>query len=523
VYTADFSPKIHWIILLILVGVLLALAPEPTDTTAVKAFQQGRLLAISSTQGKAAVDLGLQGIRSSRQKTEAVYRVVISRRPFDPQPWHQLGDLYATWDRPDDALHSFGQAIRRGDTTATLDRSLAQLYSLLGDARQAIYHWDTYLAYRPDDRSARLDRAWAAMGLADWKRAHADLEQLLTFAPDDPIIHAWLGLLLIDADPLAGLSHLERAAEDSRLDTLFAPIFTAQRLSAAIDAPAYRSALLGIAFLDLDVAALGAISEPDSGTHYQAVEGRQKAITTLALRSLLAAIYRNPAYADAYAYLGQAFDQLGRSSWAEASLKYAFKLAPQSPIVQTLMGLFWDRRGAAALARHYYEAAYTQDKENASLCLEIAGTYAAEGRYTAAEVWLLYAADIAPNDSQVWQTLTHFYLDFGIGVEESGLAAAQRLLELLPDDARAHDLMGWAYFLAGEGDQASASLTQALKLDPTLASAHFHLGRLHARQGHHAEASEEYLQTTDFDVRRQFTKELERAWNELPEAYRSEP
>ena len=52
-----------------------------------------------------------------------------------------------------------------------------------------------------------------------------------------------------------------------------------------------------------------------------------------------------------------------------------------------------------------------------------------------------------------------------------------------PSEPRAHDLLGWAYFLAGLPAEGEQALLQALELDPELASAHFHLGSLYARTG----------------------------------------
>jgi tetratricopeptide (TPR) repeat protein len=282
--------------------------------------------------------------------------------------------------------------------------------------------------------------------------------------------------------------------------------------------------MLGASLLDLDVAPLGQLSEPvPSGLDRVPVEQLKNTTATLALRSLLAAIYRSPGYADAYAYLGQAFDQLGWSSWAQNALRYALQLDPQSPVVQTLTGLYWDRRGAPAMARHFYQVAYQQDPDNVALGLEIAATYAAEGQYTAAEVWLLLAVDVAPDDPQVWKTLAHFYLDLGVDVKESGMAATTRLLELTPNDAQAYDLLGWAYLLTGEDELARDSLTQALTLDPRLASAHYHLGRLNARQGRHAQASRDYYRAANYDAAGQMTAQLERAWEELPPEFRDRP
>lgn len=458
------------------------------------------------------------------QQAEEAYSCTIARRPLDPQPWRRLGDLYAARRSPDDALGAYGQALRQGDEAADLDRSLAQLYATLGDLRRSASFWDNYLRRRPNDRVARLALAQTAIQLANWQLARAELEHLLAHAPSDPVVHAWLGLLLIGPEPTTGMSHLQRAAEDPALAATLAPVFAAERRSSAANNKAYRSALLGASLLDLDVTALGQISELiPSELDRVPVEQLKNATATLALRSLLAASYRSPGYADAYAYLGQAFDQLGWSSWAQNALHYALQLAPQSPVVQTLIGLYWDRHGAPAIARHFYEVAYRQDPDNVALSLEIAATYAAEGQYTAAEVWLLLAADKAPDDPEVWRALTHFYLDLDIDAEESGMAAAIRLLELVPDDAQAHDLMGWAYFLEKEDALARASLTRALALDPTLASVHYHLGRLNARQGRNVQASRDYYRAAEYDATGQLKAQLERAWEELPPEFRDRP
>jgi tetratricopeptide (TPR) repeat protein len=487
-------PHIRWLNLFALIGLILATAPEPADTAAVMAFRQGEELA-EATGREPKLE------PAPALSAEAAYQRAIVRRRQDPQPWRRLGDLYLAWKRLDDAHHAYDQALRRGDTSITLDQSLAHLYALQGHDHLATRHWTVYLARRPDDHAARLALALAAIRLADWERARAELEHL---PEDNSTAQAWLGLLLLGPDPATGIAHLQRAAEDPDLAAFLAPVFEAQHLSTASDDPAYRLALLGIALLEL--------AGPTES-------GPQRAAATLALRSLLAATQHDPSYADAYAYLGQALDRLGQPNWARAALDNALQLAPHSPVALTLAGLYWDRHGDPAQARQHYQAAYEQDPGNAALCLEIAATYAAEGTYTAAETWLFQAVQVDPDAPQVWEALAHYYLDTGVGVKESGLPVAARLLELAPQNAHAHDLLGWAYFLVQEDAQAQASLNQALALDPTLASAHYHLGRLYARQGHYDAAAQAYRQAAAYDDRGQLATQLERAWDELPPAY----
>jgi tetratricopeptide (TPR) repeat protein len=332
---------------------------------------------------------------------------------------------------------------------------------------------------------------------------------------------AWLELLSMVSDAGSVTPVSKRIAQEPTLIALLGPIVELEALTDPGADPAYRSGLLGAAVLELDVTALSS-SDVSGRLGRPAIEAAEKARLALAVRSLLSAVYYDPGYADAYAYLGQALDRLGWNDWALASLKRARQLAPRSPTVLALTGLYWDRHASPDLARSYYEQAYEQDGENIALCFEIAASYAAAGEYTAAEVWLLNAVRIAPDNPLTWQMLAHFYLDSGIGADASGLSAAQRLLELTPNSAQAHDLLGWAHYLAEEDEQSEAQLVEALALDPTLASAHFHLGRLHARQGRYAEAAQDYRRAADCDIEGQWTWDLERAWSEVPPDYRPE-
>jgi tetratricopeptide (TPR) repeat protein len=496
--------RVRWLLILALVALLLIVAPEPNDTRAVQAFQLGTHLALSE---------GLSPDQASPSQATAAsaLRHAIERRPRDPQPWQALGDLYTLHGGIDQALEAHNQAQRRPGAGATLERSRARWHALAGDPAAAARDYAGYLAQRPDDRAARLALAQVCIWLGEWNHARAELEFLQATQPTDLETQAWLGLLLVGPEPETGLSHLRRSADDPALASVSAPLVDAQHLGIAIEDPAYRWGLLGVAFLNLDLSPLKQLSDPTSGIG----ERLDQVTARLAIHALRAAVYQNPLYAEAYAYLGQAADTLGWSDWALASLHYAESLAPDSLTIQTLSGLYWDRHGAPALARQHYEAAYHQDKDNATLCLEIAATYAAENEYTAAEVWLLYAAEIAPDNPQVWESLTRFYVDSDIGVKQSGIAAAQRLVELAPHSASAYDLLGWAYYLTGDYVRARTYLLRALSLGPGLAPVHYHLGRLYAQDREYENAAQAYRRAADLDLEGRWKDALDRAWSEL--------
>ena len=74
-------------------------------------------------------------------------------------------------------------------------------------------------------------------------------------------------------------------------------------------------------------------------------------------------------------------------------------------------------------------------------------------------------------------------------------------MALAPSDALAHDVLGWAYQLAGRPAEAEGALRRALELDPDLASAHYHLGSLYARVPSMQDRARQHLQrAADLDV-----------------------
>ena len=90
------------------------------------------------------------------------------------------------------------------------------------------------------------------------------------------------------------------------------------------------------------------------------------------------------------------------------------------------------------------------------------------------------------------------------------------MVRLSPDDARAHDLRGWAAFRVGDYDTAESSLLRAISLDPALASAHYHLGRLWAIQAAHQKAREAFVRALDLDATGELIPLVERALGEAP-------
>ena len=473
---------------LVLLAVGLVLILRPADMTYLDLLRQG----------------DEHATRAERTAAVAAYQEATRLRPGDPVPHLRLAQVYLEWGRTDDALSTVAEAKRLGAEESALERLWMTIYAARADWTAVIEHAQRLLALAPADSStglakipddadaARHTRARAYVELREWDAARAEYQALLHADPTDPVAHERLGALLLGDDP-AAIQHLF-SARTELADRLLVTFGEAD----AVDDPAYASALLG-------------------QTLFEAQEW------ALATHQFERALSYNPDYPDAHAYLGYALDQMGRPDEAWPHLQQAITLAPDAPVAHIFLGLHYDRQGDFSSARAEYETAYDLDPANPATCVEIGQTWAAEGRYVAAEIWLREAVSLQPDDPALWGVLARFYLDHNIATEEQGVEAAAELVRLSPDDAHAHDLRGWVAFQAGDYDTAESSLLRAISLDPMLALAHYHLGRLRAAQGAYQEAREPFIRALDLDTTGELAPLIEQAMMDYSNSSRSSP
>lgn len=97
---------------------------------------------------------------------------------------------------------------------------------------------------------------------------------------------------------------------------------------------------------------------------------------------------------------------------------------------------------------------------------------------------------------------------------------AERARELMPDNGAVLDTLGWAYYMAGQADRAETALLDAVRLDPQLLAARYHLGQLQEKGGNSAGAKRQYqagLETarSNGQADSDFAKKLQEALNRL--------
>ncbi|MBI3360064.1 MAG: tetratricopeptide repeat protein [Chloroflexi bacterium] len=437
--------------------VLLLLAPQPNSLPLIAAVRNGLAAQASGDMARAADALAN----------------AYARQPWNAAFAFDVGRAELAAGQYEAALRDLTTTARLGGWTPELRVLAGDAYNALGDRANALSQWETAARDLPGDvnLSRRLAEGYEAAG--KFPEAVDALRVVAAAAPGEAEIQFRLGQLLAVVDPRAAVDPLEKAA---RIDSSFTPRTTP--LVAAIQQAepqgdeAYLSASVGLVFI-------------------------QAGQYDLAEAAFSRAIRFNLTYPDAYAYLGLAQDKLGKDGGA--ALQEAVRLAPDSALAHSFLGLHYRRTGQANEALSELTRASELDPNNPALAAEIAGAHEALADFEKARQWYEAAIHLAPGDPRYKVLLAQFYVENEIDLAGAGFTAALNALKAAPDSAAAHDALGFDYVLRQDFASGEKHLLKAIELDPNLASAHYHLGVLRAAQNDMTAGESEYRRALELD------------------------
>jgi tetratricopeptide (TPR) repeat protein len=370
------------------------------------------------------------------------------RQPHSPVILLRLCDIALRRARPVESAAYADQAERAGADPAGVAECRARAADAQGRAQESAVQWAAVAAARPGDREPRRRWLEALIAAHDWPAAIATTQALHGAHPNDPAAAFYLGALVAIDDPI-GARAILLGADTNRSTALIAALDDSNGLADRT----YRAVALGRALLAQDQ-------------------------THLAWRAFVDATSSNPNYADAFAYLGATYAELGDAALASAHLDRALELDPQSAIGLYLRGVYLSKQSKWLEARGDLESAARLAPGNASIPVALARVLAELREYTPAEAQLVRAATLEP-DNPEWQlALAEWHVGRLIRVAEKGLQAARRAVDLAPQSAEAHDWLGWGLHLSGDAAGGEAELRTALRLNPEFARARLHLGNL---------------------------------------------
>ena len=214
---------------------------------------------------------------------------------------------------------------------------------------------------------------------------------------------------------------------------------------------------------------------------------------TLALEHFRRATELNPRLAQARTNLGGLLTELGRPEDALSHCQIAVAIGPMLVEAHINLGNVLRVLGRFSAARAAYVEAMRIDPTRGQAASGLGLTAIQENAWDEALDWLRKAVALEPRSVEFLRHLAEAASDRKLYPEVQ--ACCERILEIDPDHAIAHNALGFILHEAGRLDDARHRYQTAIRLKPDLAVAHHNLGVLEEELGELAEA-EAHFRTT---------------------------
>ncbi len=392
--------------------------------------------------------------------------------PWRTELWENAGRYALQSGDAEAAVNYFSKAAARDSLSPAGKLELGDACLQSEDLPCAIQSWEAAGSAGVPAREVATRLLSAHRQQADYPAALADLKALAGIQPDDAGWQYQLGLLSAAIQPEEALPYLSRAAElDPALGDQASGLAQNIRLARLKEDPAYTLLEAG--------RGLGAMNE-----------------WALAAEAFRRAAQTRPDYAEAWAYLGEAIQQIPEAqSNAEglAELERALQLDPKSLSAHLFLSLYWQRQGELEQALEYLEKAAALYPDRPALQTEMGRVLALKGDLEAAGQAYQKASALAPQDPVYYRLLAAFSLEHNYQLTQTGLPAARRALLLSPNDPASLDTLGQVLLELGDIAGAKRFFERALLQQADYAPALLHLGLIYLDEGNR-EAAYEMLQ-----------------------------
>lgn len=414
---------------------LFSLAPRPVGLTS--AWQRAYL---SETIGMPA-------------EAARYYRQVLEFQPERMDLVEKIAGLeFSAGDYPQ-AIASYGTAMEYVEISAGGLLNLGDAYLQTGDPIKASETWRKLASFPAADADQMAQAADRLRAAGDLDGTLLAAQRWLELEPES-VQAAWLTGLLLSPRSIADAAHPlasagngeETEAERSRrlLEVLGQAALQNDR--------AYQLVLIG--------QRLGDLGQWD-----------------VAETAFQAAINLAPAYAEAWAFLGESQQQQGKDGWT--ALLRAKSIAPNSDIVLSALTLYWSRQNKPMVALAYLRKLATNHPDQGRWQVEIGSTFAQAGDLVNAMAAYQRAVEIEPINAQFWRALAVFSATYGFDFDAFSQPAIERALILASKDLLALDAAGWVYLTHGDLEKAEQFLQLALAEDGEFETAQLHLAQVY--------------------------------------------
>lgn len=361
----------------------------------------------------------------------------------------------------DDAIKAFLRVLELAPSSIPTQTHLAQVYLSRGDTKGALDFLNRVVKAQPNSGAVHLLIGQAHLLAGDLADAEKELIPLGRSNPSSAEVHT----------TLARMYGAQGRTADAR--TEFARVLKLQ--------PKSFLALNGLVAIDLaekkfaDARALiepRLASDPDNGAilflagNSYLMMGDEKRAETLLTR----VIEVDPSNIQAYGRLASIYISQHRLDEAKRAFDDVTKRQPNHVGAITMTGMILELQQKEAEARKQYQRALDLDPNAAVAANNLAWGYAQSGNDLDTALRLAQVAKSKlPESSAVNDTLGWVY--YQKDLPSLAISSFQEAIKLAPSNAGAHYHLGLAYLKAGDQQKARASIEQALKLNPNFKDA----------------------------------------------------
>jgi tetratricopeptide (TPR) repeat protein len=214
-------------------------------------------------------------------------------------------------------------------------------------------------------------------------------------------------------------------------------------------------------------------------------------IWDLAEYSFNRAVELTPDYGEAWGLLAETRQQQGKDG--RTQIEKALSLAPDSPGIRLEGALYYRRQKDFNKAITLLEKNIASQPDELLWQTELARTYADSGQLENAVETFGQAITRNPKDEGVLIDLAQMCVQYNYRVDDLGLPATQRAIELKPELAEAYDVQGEVYFTLGEITNARAAYATVQNLDPEYVPVWLHIGQMALAEGDTTQAKDSLI------------------------------
>lgn len=468
------SARTSWplIIFPLVIFSILGIYPLPRD---------GEKLVVAARQASERRDFA---------STASLYEQAALILPAHQELWEQAGLASLSAGEPAQSVKQLEAAKMNGVLSDDGFLSLANAYRASGQTNGAIQLWEEIAARGQADKAVLQSILEASIEVVDISRAASAADRLQQLYPDQADLAYQAGLVMSLYDMKAAHASFLRAAElEKGYGSLIARMETGLATAQLEDDPAYQ--------LTVVAQSLGAVGE-----------------WKIAQAALIKALDLRPDYADAWALLGEAKQQLGGDGGEQ--INQALQLDVDSFLGLSLAAVRSQRRQEWQQAIAYLEKIARIDPENIQWHIELGASYAGLGDLQTAYEHYQQAAGMDADSALVWREMAVFSITHNFQMQESGFPAARLAVQLAPEDPISLDVLAQYHITNSDYVNAEKFLTRAILADSNYPWAYVHLGKVQMLQGKAADARQSFNTVLSIDPQSLAAAQALRLLEDLP-------